>query len=204
MMLASDRYVLPLKSNFKGRIQASSTIGQYRRTCYFEPLCSRGAEQTACKSSRREREEERKKCCATLRISAERIRCSSSARRDPLGPADVSLPMRVGVLLDGACATISPDGKTTRRYLPCSARVTRFSRSSADPQAGRPAPVTHFRLPIARFARPAVQRGGKTVHARDAGCQIGDAAGQRSRRRRVPSSRVVDVDSRVHRRRAVF
>lgn len=61
MTLASDRYVLPLKSNFKGRIQG--IIHDYSNTgetCYFEPLFLVEQNNRLQELKREEREEERK------------------------------------------------------------------------------------------------------------------------------------------------
>ena len=61
MTLASDRYVLPLKSNFKGRIQG--IIHDYSNTgetCYFEPLFLVEQNNRLQELRRQEREEERK------------------------------------------------------------------------------------------------------------------------------------------------
>ena len=60
MTLASDRYVLPLKSNFKGRIQG--IIHDYSNTgetCYFEPLFLVEQNNRLQELKREEREEER-------------------------------------------------------------------------------------------------------------------------------------------------
>ena len=61
MTLASDRYVLPLKSNFKGRVQG--IIHDYSNTgetCYFEPMFLVAQNNRLQELKREEREEERK------------------------------------------------------------------------------------------------------------------------------------------------
>ncbi|WP_031483575.1 endonuclease MutS2 [Maridesulfovibrio frigidus] len=61
MTISSDRYVLPLKSNFKGRLQgiihSYSNTGE---TCYFEPLFLVELNNTMQELKQRERQEELK------------------------------------------------------------------------------------------------------------------------------------------------
>ncbi len=61
MTLSSDRYVLPLKANFKGRLQG--IVHDYSHTgetLYFEPLFLVEQNNRLCELKRQEREEERK------------------------------------------------------------------------------------------------------------------------------------------------
>ncbi|MDR2604996.1 MAG: Smr/MutS family protein [Desulfovibrio sp.] len=61
MTLSSDRYVLPLKSNFKGRLQG--VIHEYSgtgETCYFEPMFLVEVNNRLQHLKQEEREEERK------------------------------------------------------------------------------------------------------------------------------------------------
>ncbi len=59
--LASDRYVLPLKSNFKGRLQGIvHHWSQTGETCYFEPMFLVEINNRLQDLKREEREEERK------------------------------------------------------------------------------------------------------------------------------------------------
>jgi DNA mismatch repair protein MutS2 len=61
MTLSSDRYVLPLKSNFKGRLQGViHDYSQTGETCYFEPLFLVELNNRLQELKREEREEERK------------------------------------------------------------------------------------------------------------------------------------------------
>lgn len=61
MTLASDRYVLPLKSNFKGRFQGIiHDYSQTGETCYFEPMFLVELNNRLQDLKREEREEERK------------------------------------------------------------------------------------------------------------------------------------------------
>lgn len=61
MTLASDRYVLPLKSNFKGRLQGIiHDWSQTGETCYFEPMFLVEINNRLQELKHQEREEERK------------------------------------------------------------------------------------------------------------------------------------------------
>ncbi len=61
MTLSSDRYVLPLKANFKGRLQGViHDYSQTGETCYFEPLFLVEINNRLQGLKREEREEERK------------------------------------------------------------------------------------------------------------------------------------------------
>jgi DNA mismatch repair protein MutS2 len=61
MTLSSDRYVLPLKVNFKGRLQGViHDYSQTGETCYFEPLFLLELNNRLQELKREEREEERK------------------------------------------------------------------------------------------------------------------------------------------------
>jgi len=91
MTLASDRYVLPLKANFKGRIQG--IIHDYSNTgetCYFEPLFLVALNNRLQELKHEEREEER-------RILA---MLSDMARADlPLVQAAWNFMVRLDVML---------------------------------------------------------------------------------------------------------
>ncbi len=61
MTLASDRYVLPLKANFKGRLQGIiHDWSQTGETCYFEPMFLVEINNSLQELKRQELEEERK------------------------------------------------------------------------------------------------------------------------------------------------
>lgn len=61
MTLSSDRYVLPLKANFRGRLQGViHDYSQTGETCYFEPLFLVELNNRLQELKREEREEERK------------------------------------------------------------------------------------------------------------------------------------------------
>ena len=59
--LSSDRYVLPLKSNFKGRVQGIiHDYSQTGETCYFEPMFLVDLNNELAELKKQEREEEHK------------------------------------------------------------------------------------------------------------------------------------------------
>ena len=161
MTLASDRYVLPLKSNFKGRIQG--IIHDYSNTgetCYFEPLFLVEQNNRLQELKREERE------------ASCRTNCRSSARPGTCWSGWTwSLP-NAGWR---PCSTVralrsAPTGKT-RRY-PCSARVTRFSRSIRR-SASRAARIrwTSFSGPrIARSSSAAATRAARPYASRRSVC----------------------------------
>ncbi len=61
MTLSADRYVLPLKANFKGRLQGIiHDYSQTGETCYFEPMFLVELNNTLQELKRRERDEERR------------------------------------------------------------------------------------------------------------------------------------------------
>lgn len=89
MTLSSDRYVLPLKSNFKGRLQGIiHDYSQTGETCYFEPMFLVELNNGLQELKREEREEERK----VLRYLTDLVRDELAAVRgayDLLVEADV-------------------------------------------------------------------------------------------------------------------
>ena len=196
MTLASDRYVLPLKSNFKGRIQG--IIHDYSNTgetCYFEPLFLVEQNNRLQELKREEREEERKVLRYLTGIVQNELPFIRSAW-DLLVRLDVELAKcGLAALFDGACATISPDGEDA----PPASRAR-----SADPQAGRPASGgPHFPAHGSRARHQRRQRGRQDRMSQDARF----AGDHDARRIACPGGEgfrhpVVDVDPRVHRRRA--
>ncbi|MDR1241936.1 MAG: Smr/MutS family protein [Deltaproteobacteria bacterium] len=72
--LASDRYVLPLKSDFKGRLQGIiHDYSQTGETCYFEPMFLVELNNRLQDLKKEEREEERKVlACLSSLLSSER------------------------------------------------------------------------------------------------------------------------------------
>ncbi|HEU6438625.1 MAG TPA: Smr/MutS family protein [Nitratidesulfovibrio sp.] len=82
MTLSSDRYVLPLKSNFKGRLQGIiHDYSQTGETCYFEPMFLVELNNGLQELKREEREEERK----VLRYLTDLVRDELAAVRGAYG-----------------------------------------------------------------------------------------------------------------------
>ena len=164
MTLASDRYVLPLKSNFKGRIQG--IIHDYSNTgetCYFEPLFLVEQNNRLQELKREEREEERK----VLRYLTGIVQNELPFIRSAWGllvRLDVELAKcGLAALFDGACATISPDGEDA----PLSLLGARHPLLALDPQIrkqGGPHPVDLIFRPTDRaLVISGGNAGGKTV-----------------------------------------
>lgn len=204
MTLASDRYVLPLKSNFKGRIQG--IIHDYSNTgetCYFEPLFLVEQNNRLQELKREEREEERKVLRFLTGIVQNELPFIRSAW-DLLVRLDVELAKcGLAALFDGACATISPDGEDA----PLSLLGARHPLLALDPQIrkqGGPHPVDlNFPAHGSRARHQRRQRGRQDRMPQDARF----AGDHDARRIAGPSGEgvrhpVVDVDPRVHRRRA--
>ena len=171
MTLASDRYVLPLKSNFKGRIQG--IIHDYSNTgetCYFEPLFLVEQNNRLQELKREEREEERKVLRYLTSIVQNELPFIRSAW-DLLVRLDVELAKcGLAALFDGACATISPDGEDAPLSL-LGARH-RFSRSIRR-SASRAARIrwTSFSGPrIARSSSAAATRAARPYASRRSVC----------------------------------
>ncbi len=107
MTLSSDRYVLPLKANFKGRLQGIvhdfSNTGE---TLYFEPLFLVEQNNRLCELKRQEREEEHK----ILRMIADLLiqeLPQIKAGWDFLVQIDVYRAIcALGAAFDGHCADI--------------------------------------------------------------------------------------------------
>ena len=109
MTLSSDRYVLPLKANFKGRMQGIiHDWSQTGETCYFEPMFLVEINNRLQELKHEEREEERK-VLAYLRdlLSAELP--GAWAALDLLAQLDVlQAKRRLAGLFDGRCIGLSP------------------------------------------------------------------------------------------------
>lgn len=164
MTLASDRYVLPLKSNFKGRIQG--IIHDYSNTgetCYFEPLFLVEQNNRLQELKREEREEERKVLGYLTGIIRNELPFVRSAW-DLLVRLDVELAKcGLAAAFDGVCATVSPEGENA----PLSLRGARHPLLALDPQVrrqGGPHPVDLLFRPADRaLVISGGNAGGKTV-----------------------------------------
>lgn len=172
MTLASDRYVLPLKSNFKGRIQG--IIHDYSNTgetCYFEPLFLVEQNNRLQELKREEREEERKVLRYLTDIVQNELPFIRSAW-DLLVRLDVELAKcGLAALFDGACAHDQPR-RGRRAVIPARRASPRFSRSIRR-SASRAARIrwTSFSGPrIARSSSAAATRAARPYVSRRSVC----------------------------------
>lgn len=164
MTLASDRYVLPLKSNFKGRIQG--IIHDYSNTgetCYFEPMFLVEQNNRLQELKHEERKEERE----VLRYLASLVRGELPYVRvawDLLVRLDVEhAKCGLASAFDGCCATVSPP----EEGAPLSLLAARHPLLALDPQIrkqGGPHPVDLLFRPDDRaLVISGGNAGGKTV-----------------------------------------
>lgn len=109
MTLSSDRYVLPLKANFKGRMQGIiHDWSQTGETCYFEPMFLVEINNRLQELKREEREEERK-VLVYLRTLLEAELPGARAALELLAELDVlQAKRRLAALYDGRCLPLTP------------------------------------------------------------------------------------------------
>ena len=109
MTLSSDRYVLPLKANFKGRMQGIiHDWSQTGETCYFEPMFLVEINNRLQELKREEREEERK-VLVYLRTLLEAELPGARAALELLAQLDVlQAKRRLAALFDGRCLPLTP------------------------------------------------------------------------------------------------
>lgn len=109
MTLSSDRYVLPLKANFKGRMQGIiHDWSQTGETCYFEPMFLVEINNRLQELKHEEREEEQK-VLAYLRYLLNAELPGAWAALDLLSQLDVlQAKRRLADLFDGRCISLSP------------------------------------------------------------------------------------------------
>ncbi|WP_297894062.1 Smr/MutS family protein [uncultured Desulfovibrio sp.] len=109
MTLSSDRYVLPLKANFKGRMQGIiHDWSQTGETCYFEPMFLVEINNRLQELKREEREEERK-VLVYLRSLLEAELPSARAALELLAQLDVlQAKRRLAALFDGRPLPLTP------------------------------------------------------------------------------------------------
>ena len=109
MTLSSDRYVLPLKANFKGRMRGIiHDWSQTGETCYFEPMFLVEINNRLQELKHEEREEEQK-VLAYLRDLLAAELPGAWAALDLLARLDVLQAMRrLADLYDGRCISLSP------------------------------------------------------------------------------------------------
>lgn len=109
MTLSSDRYVLPLKANFKGRMQGIiHDWSQTGETCYFEPMFLVEINNRLQELKREEREEERK-VLVYLRSLLEAELPGARAALELLAQLDVlQAKCRLAALFDGRPLPLTP------------------------------------------------------------------------------------------------
>lgn len=109
MTLSSDRYVLPLKANFKGRMQGIiHDWSQTGETCYFEPMFLVEINNRLQELKREEREEERK-VLVYLRSLLEAELPGARAALEMLAHLDVlQAKRRLAALFDGRPLPLTP------------------------------------------------------------------------------------------------
>ncbi len=109
MTLSSDRYVLPLKANFKGRMQGIiHDWSQTGETCYFEPMFLVEINNRLQELKREEREEEQK-ILAYLRSLLLAELPGARAALDLLAGLDVlQAKRRLAESYDGRCVPLTP------------------------------------------------------------------------------------------------
>lgn len=109
MTLSSDRYVLPLKANFKGRMQGIiHDWSQTGETCYFEPMFLVEINNRLQELKHEEREEEQKVLAYLRELLAAELP-GAQAALELLARLDVlQAKRRLAALFDGRCLTLSP------------------------------------------------------------------------------------------------
>ena len=111
MGLASDRYVLPLKANFKGRMQGIiHHWSQTGESFYFEPLFLVEINNRIQELKQQEREEERKVLARLAALVREELPAAQAAF-DFLVQLDVLLAQcRLADMLGAACLSLGEEG----------------------------------------------------------------------------------------------
>jgi len=111
LSLASDRYVLPLKANFKGRMQGIiHHWSQTGESFYFEPIFLVDINNQIQELKQREREEERKVLAYLSSLVREELPAVQAAF-DFLGRLDLLLAQcRLAGMLNAACLSLGEEG----------------------------------------------------------------------------------------------
>lgn len=182
MTLSSDRYVLPLKANFKGRMQGIiHDWSQTGETCYFEPMFLVEINNRLQELKREEREEERK-VLVYLRTLLEAELPGARAALELLAQLDVlQAKRRLAALYDGRCLPLTPVAEgiqllDARHPLLMLNRVAESAsgkgKDAKDNKSGSPAALAQSRVrPLDIVLRPGERAlvitggnaGGKTV-----------------------------------------
>ncbi len=109
MTLASDRYVLPLKSNFKGRVQG--IIHDYSNTgetCYFEPMFLVEQNNRLQELKQEEREEERKIFAMLSNMARSELPLVQAAWRFVVRLDVLQAKSRLAERFNGHCVSVTP------------------------------------------------------------------------------------------------
>lgn len=109
MTLSSDRYVLPLKANFKGRMQGIiHDWSQTGETCYFEPMFLVEINNRLQELKREEREEERKVLAYLRDLLAAELPGARAALELLAGLDVLQAKRRLAALFDGRSLPLTP------------------------------------------------------------------------------------------------
>ncbi len=176
MTLSSDRYVLPLKANFKGRVQGIiHDWSQTGETCYFEPLFLVEINNRLQELKHEEREEERR----VLAYLGELLATELDGARGALALlAELDLlqaKRRLAEALDARCVPLTPSEEGialmgARHPLLVLARTGQEGREGVPP-SGKAHNVAQPVRPLDIILRPGervlvitgANAGGKTV-----------------------------------------
>ncbi len=110
MTLASDRYVLPLKANFKGRLQG--VIHEYSQTgetCYFEPMFLLELNNELQELKKEEREEERKVIRELTNLIREALPAVKGVNAFLVRLDVLSASLKLAALYDGLIPEVAAD-----------------------------------------------------------------------------------------------
>lgn len=172
MTLSSDRYVLPLKANFKGRMQGIiHDWSQTGETCYFEPMFLVEINNRLQELKREEREEERK-VLVYLRSLLEAELPGARAALDLLAQLDVlQAKRRLAALFDGRPLPLTPVAEGIQ-LLDARHPLLMLNRVAESGKDGTNAAAAHSKVrPLDIVLRPGERAlvitggnaGGKTV-----------------------------------------
>ena len=172
MTLSSDRYVLPLKANFKGRMQGIiHDWSQTGETCYFEPMFLVEINNRLQELKREEREEERK-VLVYLRSLLEAELPGARAALDLLAQLDVlQAKRRLAALFDGRPLPLTPVAEGIQ-LLDARHPLLMLNRVAESGKDGSKAAAAHSKVrPLDIVLRPGERAlvitggnaGGKTV-----------------------------------------
>lgn len=108
MTLASDRYVLPVKANFKGRMQGIiHDWSQTGETCYFEPMFLVEINNRLQELKHEEREEERKIFAYLTSLVREEAPAINNANEFLTFLDVLQAKSRLAVALNGECVSLT-------------------------------------------------------------------------------------------------